>query len=85
MNLALDEVIGAQAPDATHQLRTHPASLPADKTLSLQLISVCGWCSPWEHVILLSVLFCMEIYSNSSFLVLVVFIISISSASNKSR
>lgn len=51
-NLTLDDEISAQrpnssclTPDATHQLRTHPAFLPADNTVSLQLISVCGWYS----------------------------------------
>lgn len=52
VNLTLDDEISAerpkssrQAPDATHQLRTRSAFLPADSTLSLQLISVCGWYS----------------------------------------
>lgn len=69
MHLASDDEITAKlsnsshlTPNATHQLRTHPASLPADNTPSLQLISVCGWyslgtCNPVQ---------CMQIYSSSS-------------------
>lgn len=48
-HLPLDDEIAAQLSDsfyllseATHHLRAHPAFLPADNTLSLQLIGVCG-------------------------------------------
>lgn len=69
MHLTSDDEITAKlsnsshlTPDATHPPRTHPASLPADNTPSLQLISVCGWyslgtCNPVH---------CMQIYSSSS-------------------